>query len=242
MNIRLVVLLLLIAGWIASVVYGDAKPCVTKERCPKGVTPPACCQPPPCEVYEQIRLKRAMQNIFANQGARDYLIKKTGGDNKEAAALMYQFVLKGAKNRSKFVRCEWKEIPPPPSFETNGECEIVANLPGGDQAMSHDRALKELNTCSEFIDAAYSHEQEHKDICFKTNSTARMNQGITSYAEEEIESYQQEIDKLKADLQAFWKACSPTIDAKLARKLAKLGVDVLKENSNQQKNSVTAAK
>ena len=231
MNRLLMWVVLLIFGFMAPAAQAQTSSCVKKERCPEGVTPPACCQAPPCEFYEQIRAKRAVRNLFANKKARNRLKKQAGGDNKKAARLLYEFVVKKAENMGKNIRCPWQSIQFPPSFETNDECQITAMLDSGAEPMGKDTALNKFNTCSEFINAAYAHEQFHKDICFKTNSVERENQGLDSYAKEEMNAYQQEIDSLKADLQGFWNACSPVGDASTARNLAKLGISTLKKKT-----------
>ena len=118
---------------------------------------------------------------------------------------------------------------PPPSFETNAECQIVAKLPGGDEPMSRERALRELNTCSEFIEAAYDHEQHHKDICIRSNSTARAQMRIEAYAAEESAGYAREIGRLEDRLRQYWGACSARADVKTARVIANAGIAALKK-------------
>ena len=236
MNRLLLWIVLLIFGCMATAAQGQTTSCVKKQRCPEGVSPPACCQAPPCEFYEQIRTKTAVQNLFANKETRERLKKKAGGDNKKAARLLYEFVVNKAKNMGKTLRCPWQSIQFPPSFETNPECQITAVLGTGPEPMSKETALNRFNTCSEFIEAAYSHEQFHKDICFKTNSVERENQGLEDYAKEEIAGYQKEIDALKADLQDFWNACSPVGDAETARKLAQQGISVLKKKAAKSRS------
>lgn len=218
-----------------------AKNCVTIERCAQGVKPPACCKPPPCEFFEQIKMKQAVKGLFSRPKVRQRLIRQAGGDNAKAAKLLNDFVVKKASNLGKYLRCSWQgEYLPPPSFETNSSCQIIANLSTGDEAISRETALSKIDSCSEFIEAAYDHEQVHKDICFKTNSTERLNQGITAYAAEERAGYTEELKSLRASLQQFWNACSSVATAKTKRQVAAAGISTLKKKS--PKKSAKSAK
>jgi hypothetical protein len=209
---------------------GDALECVTVQRCPKGITPPACCKPPPCELFEQIRTKKAVQRLFGNRRLHERLVRDASGDAAAAAKVLEDFVSKNARKLGDTLRCPWREpYLPPPSFETNAECQIVAKLPGGDEPMSRERALRELNTCSEFIEAAYDHEQHHKDICIRSNSTARAQMRIEAYAAEESAGYAREIGRLEDRLRQYWRACSARADVKTARAIANAGIAALKK-------------
>ena len=212
-----------------------AEKCVTIQRCPKDVKPPACCQPPPCEFFEQIKMKQAVKGLFSRPKVRQRLIRQADGDNADAAKLLNDFVVEKAANLGKQLRCPWQApYKPPPSFETNSSCQIIANLSTGDEPMSRESALNKLDACSEFIEAAYDHEQVHKDICLKTNSTERLNEGITSYAAEERAGYRKELQSLRASLQQFWSACSAVADAKTKRQVAAAGISVLKKKSSKK--------
>ncbi len=210
--------------------------CIPKQGCAAGQAPRTCCQPPPCEIYEQIRMKRATRSLFRNKQVRALLKRKSGGDNAKAAAALSAYAAKRAGSWGRLLRCPWQDpINPPPSFETIPECQVVARLPGGAELMSRQKALATLPTCSEFVEAAYDHEKVHQDACFKTNSVARANMGIDAYAKEEADGYKTEIASLQASLAGYWSACSAVADATTARKLAKAGISVLKKQSLKKK-------
>ncbi|MGB7934921.1 MAG: hypothetical protein WCH04_22430 [Gammaproteobacteria bacterium] len=210
----------------------EAINCVTIQRCTEGVKPPACCKPPPCEIYEQIKMKQAVKGLFSRPKMRQRLIRRAGGDNAKAAKMLNDFVNNKASNLGKYLRCSWQgPYLPPPSFETNSSCQIIAKLSTGAKPMGRESALSNIDTCSEFIEAAYDHEQVHKDICFNTNSTERANMGITAYAAEERAGYTKELQSLRASLQEFWNACSSVADAKTKRQVAAAGISTLKKKS-----------
>lgn len=204
--------------------------CLVRKQCPEGTPPGKCCDPPPCEFYDQIRMKRALQSMFANRKLRRRMIQQANGDKEAAAKLLHDAIkAKAAKLGSK-LKCGWDgPVQPPPSFETSDDCRI--NGPSG--SMSRETAHKTLNTCAEFIDAAYDHEDYHKAICFNSNSTERAHLPIDPFADEEVRAYQKEIDRLAAEMKSYWRACSPAADAKTAREVASLGIKALKKSRSK---------
>ena len=191
-------------------------------------------------------MKQAVKRLFSQPKVRQQFIRQAGGDNAAAARLMNEYVEKKAAELGQNLRCPWQApFKPPPSFETNSSCEIIAKTTKEGEAMSRESALSKLDTCSEFIEAAYDHEQVHKDICFKTNSVERANEGITVYAAEERAGYAKEIESLKASLQRFWNSCAAQSTSATAREVAKAGVRALKgktSNSSANNSSATPAK
>jgi|GEM_PF-2136777 len=242
MKLKLIVGALLVVGYLSPLAAGTVQ-CVTTQGCPKGVKPPACCQPPPCEFFEQIKMKQAIRRLYRRQDVNKRLIRQAGGDNREAAVLLDSWVKDKASHLGNQLRCKW-EAPYgyPGGFETKSWCEIFARLAGGEESMSEKQAHEKINTCSEFIDAIYAHEQHHKEICEHTNSTVRLNEGLTVFAKEESDSYRMEIASLKASLQQYWNACSTVADAATARKVAAAGISVLKNKAPKKNRKMTQNK
>jgi hypothetical protein len=193
-------------------------------------------------------MKQATRRLYRNKNVKKRLIRQAGGDNREAALLLDSWVKDKANNLSSQLRCKWEE----PygyawGFETKSWCEIFGTSPYHDknheghkddeergESMSRQQAHEKIDTCAEFIDAIYVHEQHHKDICGNTNSTERLNEGLTVFAREESDGYRMEIASLKASLQQFWNACSTVADAATARKLAAAGISILKDKAPKQ--------
>ncbi len=218
----------LVLLWFAPPLTAATIDCVPNHGCPKDMGPPSCCQPPPCEFFEQIRMKKAVKNLFSRPAVRKKIIREVGDDNAVAAKKLHDWVVQEAGKLGTGLKCAWKApISPPPSFHVNSSCQIAANLPGGEEVMGRDTAHGRIDSCSEFVDAAYDHEQVHKDICFGTNSTERANEGISVYAREERAGYTKEIDSLNAALLQYWSACSVVFSAETARRVAKEGLKAL---------------
>lgn len=222
---RLLVLLSgLVALSLAPPLSAESRECVAQQGCAKEQGPPDCCAPPPCEYFEQIRTKQAVKRLFSKPKVRARFIRQAGGDNARAAKLLNDWVVAEAKKLGERPQCAWEEPRPPPGFRTIDSCDIVAELPGGDQIMGRQEAQRNTDSCAEFIDAAYVHEQVHKDICLTTSGTERANEGISVYAREERLGYNKEIDTLKRRLINYWHACSSVFSADVARSVARKGV------------------
>jgi hypothetical protein len=218
----------LAALWFAPPLPAESKQCVAQQRCDKEQGPPDCCQPPPCEYFEQIRTKQAVKLLFSKPKVRAKFIREAGGDNARAAKLLNEWVVAEAEKLGTNQQCAWSDPQPPPGFRVIDSCDIVAELPGGDEIMGRNTALKRTNSCSEFIEASYDHEQVHKDVCGVKDSTERANEGISVYAREERMGYNKEIDSLKSRLLTYWGACSSVFSADVARRVARDGVLALK--------------
>jgi hypothetical protein len=228
----LVVGILLLVGAASPAAAGTVQ-CVPTQGCPEGVKPPACCQPPPCEFFEHIKMKQATRRLFHRKKIKERLIRKAGGDNPEAAELLKAWVRNKASNLGSQLRCKWEEpYGYAGGFTTTEECAIFAELPGKDaEPMSERQAHEKIDTCQEFISAVYVHEGYHKKLCLDMNSTLRANQGLTQDAREESQGYRKEIASLRASLQRYWNACSSVADASTSRQVAKLGISVLQKKA-----------
>jgi len=226
---------LLLAGYTSQLAAGTVQ-CVPTQGCPKGSKPPACCQPPPCEYFEQIKMKKAVRRLFGLKSIKASLIRKAGGDNAAAAKLLNDWVADQAGKMGSQLRCPWKApYDYAGTFETKSWCEIFRIEGKNQESMSEEQAQQKINTCSEFIEAIYVHEGNHKEICSHTNSTERANEGLTVYANEERASYRKEINTLKEKLQQYWRACSAVADAGTARRIAQAGVNTLKKKAPARK-------
>ena len=232
------VVTLLAFAYVSPLAAGTVQ-CVPTQGCPKGSKPPACCQPPPCEVYEQIKMKQTLRRYYRNDDVKELFIKKAGGDNSKAADLLADWVKAKAANLGSELRCKW-EAPHgyAATFETKAWCQIFAKLTEKDQeSMSERQAHEKFDTCSEFISAIYVHEGHHKEICMGSDEYKRENMPLTKFAEEESEGYRKEIESLKASLQQYSRVCSTLVDADTARKLAKVGIKALKKNAPKKHKS-----
>lgn len=230
----------LLAFTVLSPLEAGTVQCVPTQGCPKGSKPPACCQPPPCEVYEQIKMKQNLRRFYRDAKVKKQLIRQAGGDNSKAAKLLDDWVAKKAKNLGSQLRCKW-EAPHgyAATFETKSWCQIFAKYSEDNQeSMSERQAQEKFDTCAEFISAIYLHEGHHKEICMDSDEYKREHMPLTQFAREESDGYRKEIQALKANLQQYWRACSTKADAATARKLAKVGISTLKKKSPNRSRKI----
>ena len=82
MNFRSVACLVVVLVWVG-VFHGAPAAaqqrnvsidCIPDRSCPAGQAPPACCQPPPCEYYQQLEGKKILKRAHENQGLRKRLM------------------------------------------------------------------------------------------------------------------------------------------------------------------------
>jgi len=238
MKYAVISLVLLLAGFATSLGAGSTQ-CVTIERCPDNKKTADCCEPPPCEFFEHIRIKKATRDLYNRPEVRKRLLKKAHGDNREAALMLDEWVKTEAPKLGKTMVCDWEE---PYSyagqFETKSWCQIYQNL-GKDAnhdedqlvEMTKQKALDSINTCSEFIEAIWSHEGHHIERCTTTDGVTRSNEGLSVFAKEETEGYNREIGHLKDSLNQYYVACSAVLDSKTEQQLAEAGIRVLKKKA-----------
>ena len=227
----LLLLLLFIFGLGKASVFGGSHSCVTKTGCPKDVKPPACCQPPPCELYDQIRTKQALKNLFKDKNVRAQMKKKGGGNTPAAGDLLYNYVINKSLHMDKDLKCSWTDIKFPPPFEVIDSCDIVSiSVNPKDptkpikEITSQKEAQEKFDTCSEFIAASWAHEKSHTKNCDRTKMT------LDEYADEEVAGYELELAALKEEVAAYYRACTTTPDAAIAKRLAKEKIEAYKKN------------
>ncbi len=213
--------------------------CVTIQRCVNKVKTADCCNPPPCEFFEHIRIKKATRDLYNRPSITKRLVRNAGGDNREAAVKLDEWVKKNASGLGATMRCKW-EAPYSYAgqFETKSWCQIYQNLPADAThneeqmvEMTKQKALNTIDTCSEFIEAVWAHEGHHVARCNTTSGVERANEPLSIFAKEETEGYNREIDSLKGNLQQFYSACSSVLDAGTKKELAVAGIRVLKKKA-----------
>lgn len=201
--------------------------CLDMRRCGEGQKPPACCKPPPCAYFRQIEMKAALQQQFASRGLQREALRRAGGDPVAAARVLEQLVLAMARDGTlarRLPSCAGDPTPEPPGVTTGEDCARYV----GDEKMSEDQAHRRFATCGEFLQAAYRHEDLHKERCESQGSTARAKMPIDAYAEEEVSGYERELASLRDELHAWYGACSATVDAATRAQTVRAGVRVLR--------------
>jgi len=193
------------------------------QHCKKGQPPPP---PPPCRFFQQLRMYEMLQDMFANKGLQAAALAQakaaasngqTQGDiNHNAAAALHDGIVANADFAAKINKmCPGKEpwgghgdISVSPGLETSTSCTISISGDKYGDPVTVDQLHKSNATCSEFIDADYAHEQNHKAACLSQNSTAREYEPVSTFATEEVNSYAIQIKMLRNAYDAWRLSCS----------------------------------
>lgn len=182
--------------------------------------------PPPCRFFQQLRMYEMLQAMFSNKGLQAAAVAQakaaaakgqTPGDiNHNAAARLHDGIVANSDLAAKINKmCPAKEpfgghddVPPSPGLETSSSCTISVSDDKYGDPVTVDQLHKSNATCSEFIDADYAHEQNHKAACMSMNSTAREYESIGDFAKEEASSYAIQIKMLRDAYDAWRLSCS----------------------------------
>ena len=213
---RLLIGILLIATAVpieSQIRYPD---CVTDKRCPSGAEPPKCCEPPPCQFFEELAVAKAKASFFTRETLA-VAMKESGGDPTKAVQMMVEESQSGGAP-------DWCNVnatiqPRLMRVDTKNGCAIVT--PDG-RPLTREDAHNDSRTCPEYVDAQFDLMELRRDYCLA---------GPSRNAGEEVDQYRHEFEtqalRLQRDLQEHWGACSSTgISPWARREMEKAGVDM----------------
>jgi len=202
----------------------------------------ARCTPPPCDYFRQMEMWTALKSVFQNKALRNKMRADARRANPglsgaaletEAARLMEAEVQRQTGRGGEIARelreCYGSKIAEPPGLRATYECVIVDAASPVD-GVSRERAHERYDTCSEFINAIFDHEEVHLEGCRGPNrrsATERANMGIDEYADEEARGYEAALRRAKSGLTWWAATCSKLIDRDTRRELIGQGVRVL---------------
>lgn len=190
--------------------------CVSKQPCPEGQTPPNCCEPPTCQIFEILELVRAQQRMVSGGRPAKALQNSHGNDSVAASLLKHSIGEEGRAVRAaskcgpatkRFAvpatritpscRLEWQE---------GSEWSVVA---------SPESLAEQFDMCSEVSEAAFSMASHLARLC-SPGETLDVHYWAARYSD----ALQEFIDTLRSHLESYWVSCSsPYIDDKTRRQL-----------------------
>jgi hypothetical protein len=172
-----------------------------------------CCTEPICDFMAQVRMKRALQNFFLGEAERNGVGCSPSADpsalnrERDAQKRKLESLLGDRQFKDRiFGKCDADMADIMPDFKTNASCAIEMN----DRPSSREGAHERSRACQEMVDAAYDHEEVHKQKCWKMGAGQRERQCIGDFSAEEVEGYQKEIDSLTSQLKHWAKSCAKT--------------------------------
>lgn len=219
---RIVVLGGLLALSFVAPVLGAGPDCIPKNRCTNGLTPPLCCEPPPCEYYEEIRRSQAIQSVFSERGlalASSFYPKDRG----KQMSFLRDWYDKEKEELAQVSRCNPDERLP--QIHVNEKCDIVdPSKPEGGGRLVIDRTqfLRDNEGCPELLGARFDRAWSHREAC-RTGSRPTT---LKALGEKNRQNSQETIDDLMGQLQGYWNACSSFVGDADRRELESLGVEM----------------
>jgi hypothetical protein len=184
---------------------GEAADCIADQRCAEGQQPPACCQPPPCEMFEYLKVMRAKRRMMS--GNRP---EKALRDNKGNHA-------QAIKSLQKALSDEWSTLKTQsncrvgvgpytvPKFSISREsCEVSVQTASGWKPVENPlELLQEFDGCNEMLEAEFAEASLRKGLC---EGAVPGNTGW--WAHRESAGAKAQIDTMMGHLQRWWGACS----------------------------------
>lgn len=251
---HLAALALVLAGAAtATYVYADAFSCqdAALSRCKKlmasqpkscqlglGSCKKACCEPPPCQYRFQLTMYIMLQDLFASpeiQACANGDIEKYVGEHLAYTPAFQNHLPNCPK------KFHGHTVDPPPSFSTttsDGVCGIYGTVPdasgsGTWSPMTPELAHKSFNTCSEFLDVNFKHENVHMENCANTRAHYNPYPSViqSDMAWDEVEAYQMSIFQMRDAFKHWSPTCTPEHDLQKAEKQAQRGIRALKKQT-----------
>lgn len=200
------------------------------------------CTPPPCDYFRQLEMWSALKAVHEDARLRAKMRADahraspglTGPALEEAAAnLLHEEVQRQSQPGGAIARrvreCAGSPISAPPGLTTTSDCRTV-DTAAPSESLSRERAHERYDTCSEFINAIFDHEDVHMDRCsgpHRMNSTERAHMGIDTYAAEEAAGYDAAVRRAKSGLTWWAATCAKDIDRNTRRELVRQGIALL---------------
>jgi hypothetical protein len=230
---RLAVLASLACLSIPAAVRSEAVDCVPDFGCPKDESPPECCKPPPCEVFDELRFWRSMKKFFQLETI-GFAMKESGLDQTKAESL-YDSLIKFTVNEPlQMYTCDPESGRRPDilKYEVTKDCQIGIYQGGSFVPVSRNEFLDYEDTCSEIVEAKYSRVEAQRDWCLKEQTSG----GWFDQMLKERVGISAEIGRLEDELLHYAGVCSIVFDAEIPRIVAEQGVDALFDNEAAMKS------
>jgi hypothetical protein len=170
----------------------------------------------------------AAQAMYQDRDLQARAKRDAGGDGKDACKRLNDLVDEAAARDAlrPLIQggCAISSSDIGPGLRTDPDCNQYVMLPGqpaNDPGLPLERkdahSDRDVGGCSEFLDAAYDHEDYHRAQC-KSNRASRLQPKVRDFAAEEVAAYQVEIDSLKAKVQSWRRSCADTAAAEQAQR------------------------
>lgn len=231
----------LLCSWQSLPVEAATVDCVPHEGCPKDASSKKkkCCTLPKCEFFYALVLARA--ELDAYQG--DFLMPLVGSPTNRQVVNQH---LRGALSdaRANNRRCPPKDFyiePPILQVSSAKQCAIESSEVGGSRSIDFEEFQLRSNTCAEIVEAAWAQAEQEQFYC---------NRPYQPDPERDIETFRKrneaaaraKVRSLEDSLLQYRRVCTKVSDAKIGRRVAKLGLKALKDDFKKKPKSKKKAK
>jgi hypothetical protein len=219
----------LLLVWLAPRLEAVAVKCLSS-GCGKGQRPPACCNPPPCEFFYELKIARALVRATSTTFLGD---TEASGDEEIRRFIRDNLQGEVRKAHKKYAKCPpsyfYRRVP---SFSVSSsveKCRIEGlGADGRSTGQSLEEALALSNSCSELVEAEYAEAQASQRLCWAYVNEAEPTT-LAEFRVQERMKAQAKVDALEASLLQYWRACTRVMDATTARRIVGTGLDALKK-------------
>lgn len=182
-----------------------------------------CCKEPDCEFFEAIVKARAWRNV--HQKIKQQWLGYVDAD-EGYMAYKRERREELAKEHAKYASCPKNYLNRTPSLVTHVENNCVIQELGGSTAVTLEDLQQNSNACSEVVAAEYAKAQKEAEFCDEL-VRASPHDDMSTYLEQEIASYEAQIDSLEDSLVTYYNRCTDVLGAKMQREVADKGLDAL---------------
>jgi hypothetical protein len=190
--------------------------CLTDKRCPSGVQPPKCCEPPPCQFFAELWDAKAKARFFTRE-TFELALKRSGGDAEQAL----QYMMDAGHGAPVPAWCNRQETIRPRLMKIDKSQGCAITTIDG-KPLTREDAHSDSRSCPEYLDAEYDLLELRREYCLAGPSRT-VYDTVDQYRHE----YQVQADRLQRELQEHWMACSsPSTNPWARREMEAAGVDM----------------
>ena len=198
------------------------------QRCAKDQKPPACCAPPPCEFFYELKVAKAIRHGFSRKVQRSALAVANVDDARGQAKYEANFERSLRKAAKRFANCpQSRAFRPTPILTADPEQQCRITMYEGSAEIDVDQLKANSKSCNELIDAEYAEARTRQLHC-QADLERASDRPLEERRWQDVTEIQAHVDALESDLMRFWGACSIVADAQTARRIANAGLEALK--------------
>jgi hypothetical protein len=219
-----------------------SRQCIPSGGCPKDQKPPACCKPPPCEYFYELKVAKAIRHAFSLKVQRSALAVAKVDDDRGQAKYEANFNRDMRKAARRFANCApSRRFKPTPILTAEPEQQCRITVYESTAEVDLDTLKANGKSCDELIDAEFAQASTQQRHC-QADLERTSDRPLQERRWQDVTEIEAQIDSLETNLMRYWGACSIVADATTARRVAQAGLDALKKTPPAVKPAKRSAK